>query len=159
MVSRGLALPAVACLVLGVVLGIYGWGQRDETRARIVPEEEEVEEGFLAPAPFDEAARLEDTCVTLRAASRVEQPPLGDPAAGEAAPPEDPALTGFTLLTVLDPDIVLGLPPLDRPDVRAAIEDERRAIDVVVSSGGDVTSDPEVIRTAAVLGLTLDGTC
>lgn len=159
MVSRGLALPAVACLVLGVVLGVWGWGQRDETRARIVPEEEVVEDdGFLAPPPFDEAAQLEQTCATLRAASRLEEPPVGGLGVAEGVP-QDPALTGFVLMTVLDPNIVVGVTPLDRPDVRAAIEDQRQAIDRALSTGVDVTTDPEVLRTAAVLGTALDGTC
>ena len=159
MVSRALALPAVACLVLGAVLGVWGWGQRDEARARIVPEEEVVEDGGLfGPAPLPDGERLAQTCASLRAASRVERPPV-DPLGTGPDSPADPILTGFALMAVLDPDIVLGLAPLDRPDVRSAIEDERRAVDVVVSGGGDVTSDPEVARTAAVLGLTLDGTC
>ena len=159
MVSRALALPAVACLVLGAVLGVWGWGQRDEARARIVPEEEVVEGGGLFdPAPLGDAERLAQACASLRAASRVERPPADGLGVGPEAP-ADPIVTGFALMAVLNPELVLGLVPLDRPDVRAAIEEERRAVDLVVSGGGDVTSDPEVARTAAVLGLTLDGTC
>lgn len=166
MVSRGLAVPAVVCLALGVVLGVWGWGQRDEARARIVPQEEVIEVGGpFGPGAIDAGQRRDDVCALLLTASRLEPPPFLVGPGGIGTPPTGPETTistnllGVALSTVLDPSVVVGLPGLDRPDVRAAIEGERRAIDIAVADGDDITVDPEVVRSAAVLGQAIGGVC
>ena len=107
-----------------------------------MPVDEETEQGGLfAPGPgaIDEVLRREQACASLLAASRVESPPLGDLGVGEGTvvtAPVDPGATStaFVLMAVLNPDLVTGLPDLDRPDVRDAIDDERRAVEAVAAS-------------------------
>ncbi len=166
-VSRTLALPAVACLVVGVLLGAWGWGQRDEARARILPEEG-VEEGggVFAPSSTDDpggatAPEVAEVCDVLRSASRVEAPRMGPLDPGGATPTLDtsPAALAAALVSVLDPGLLAGLDGLDRLDLTLAVVTERDAVLAVQRDGGDPAADPDVVAAGRDLGRVLDDAC
>ncbi len=165
MVSRVLAVPAILCLALGAVLGVWGWGERDAARARIIPEQEEVVVGggtsIFAPS-FDEQSLEDQTCEVLRAASRVEPPyvgPTGPDGSPSSLDPNASAALTSTLLAVLDPVYVAGIPGLDRIDLTTAMAAQRDAVERVQQRGGDVTTDRRVEVAGQELGRTLDEVC
>ncbi|WCO68594.1 hypothetical protein PO878_07610 [Iamia majanohamensis] len=155
--SRALAVPALVCLVAGVVLGVWGWAGRDDARDRIRPEQEVDDEGLFAP-PADEGERRDRACVVLRAAAEVEIPPLGADA-GTVSLPDSPAATTAALLAVLDPDRVEDVAALDRPDVRAAMAAQRRQVERVQAAGTDPAADTGVRDAGRDLERVLDGPC
>lgn len=166
MVSRILAAPAIACVLLGVALGAWGWGHRDEARARIIPEADIDDGGLFGAPPVNGPDPVAQTCALLVSASRLQPPDPGsfgldpfDPSTVPATPPPSPGEVAGALIAVLAPELVYGVPGLDRPDVIAAVEAERRAIVAVSAAGGDITTDPEVAAAAADLSLALDPTC
>jgi hypothetical protein len=177
-VNRLLALPAVLCLVLGALLGVWGWGERDAARARIVPEldapsifgspNEEEDPSILGPASFDRDEQTEAVCALLLDASQLRGPLTGfapepEPVPGEPASSSVPAVSPLeeaaAIVGVLDPQIVTGLPRLDRADVVAAIDRQRTAMQRILLDGRDPSTDPEVLAAASELEASLSGVC
>jgi len=176
MVNRLLALPAVLCLVLGGVLGAWGWTQRDEARSRIIPAEDD-EGGFFGrrgrPAdeeppvggPFaeqddgtnrfcfelDAAARLDVTLLRFIATDPGPSGP-GGPAAPTSVVTDvtDPVSLGRTLVAILDPsapEIYL----LDGPDPTVRMGEMGAAVETALAAGRDPLTDAEVRQAAAAL--------
>ncbi len=167
--SRVLAVPAVLCVVVGALLGVWGWSERDQSRNRVDEEQadEEVVEGGLFGSSPDVMADLEaEVCATLLSATRLDPAigPLGpggptlSPGAGTTFPPS-PELVAAELEAIIQPALVSGLPSLDRPDIRAGILAQRDAVLRASRAGRDITSDPEVAQTALSLGQALDQVC
>ena len=170
--GRAMAVPALVCLALGVLLGGWGWTQRDAARDRIIVVEDGGDGGFFSPPPeVSEEQRRVQACSLLLAASRVQAPDFAtfgfgpteggfDPQAPTVSTiPPPPAAVASSLVSVLDPEIVTGVPALEVPEVVLAISSERAAIEVVLAAGGDITTDPEVLRSAQRLGEAISGTC
>lgn len=167
--SRVLAVPAVLCVVVGALLGVWGWSERDQSRYRVSEEQvdEQVVHGGLFGSGPDAMADLEaDVCATLLSATRLEPAigPLGPggptllPGAGTTFPPS-PELVAAELVAILQPALVSGLPSLDRPDVQAGIVAMSDAVLRASRAGRDITADPEVAEAARSLGQALDQAC
>ncbi|HXH55922.1 hypothetical protein [Iamia sp.] len=175
--NRLLALPAVLCLVLGVLLGVWGWGERDTTRARIVAEVDDPttfgpadeEASIFGPASGDQEEQTEAVCTLLLDASQLRGPLNGfapgapEPVPGEPAASSVPAVSPLeeaaAIVGVLDPQIVTGLPRLAEPDVVIAIDRQREAMQRILLDGRDPSTDPEVLAAASQLEAALHGVC
>ncbi len=168
--SRILAVPAVLCVLAGALLGVWGWSERDQSRDRVDEEQADagpvIEDGLFSPQPGDVADFEADVCSTLLSATRLDPAvgpfgpggPAMPPGAGTTLPPSPEQLVA-ALQSILQPNIVSGLPSLDRPDIRAGIVAQSEAVLRASQAGRDITSDPEVAQTALSLGQALDEVC
>lgn len=161
--------PALVCLLLGGVLGVWGWTQRDTSRDRMVADAEaEAERRFdgfegVGQPTFDQQVWI---CDLLISASMLETPGasgLVDAAtvpAPEGAPATIPsAQLAAELISVLSPDVTLGVAGLDTAEVQLAVADLRAALIAASSTGTDVRADPTVAAKAQGLGDAVVAAC
>lgn len=165
-----LALPAVVCLVAGGLLGTWGWGQRDEARAKIqaapvIPEDE----GFfdMGPGSGDDTQR-QMVCGALFDAADLRVPMGSGLGLGPLATEAGPTSSGSTpadfesaqiIIEVLEPYNVYGVEGLDQPEVVAAMAAQQDAMRRALRAGRNPADDPDVGDAASNLGLILITRC
>lgn len=164
MIGRVLVAPALVCLLVGGLLGAWGWTQRDASRERmIVQADERAEEEFESLVSGVEGPAFDPhlwACESLLSAAALETPTSTgayglptDPATGEPAPSVTvpPAQLAAELVTMLGPEQVTGIPELDAPEVQAAMAELRAVVVDASAAGRDVRTDPAAIGAGAVL--------
>lgn len=163
--SRLLVGAAVACLLLGALLGVWGWGERDAARDRVRAEaaaaraeaEAEVfggeDRAAVACAAVTAAAELDPGRFDVFAPPGVTVDPDDPSDPVPSSEVDDPGSLGSleigTLVALLSPETVDGVFGLDSPETRDAMDRLRIALETSERSGTeDVAADPEV-RAAA----------
>jgi len=162
-IGRILVAPALVCLLLGAGLGVWGWTQRDASRARMVEEADAAAEADLADVYVDGGPVFDPrawACQNLLSAGALETPsstgaygyPLA-PATGDTVTSVEvpPAQIASELITMLGPEQVTGIVGLDVPEVQAAMAEMRAAVIEASSTGVDVRIDPTVNDAAVAL--------
>lgn len=162
-VNRALMVPAVLCLVVGAVLGVWGWGERDAARARIIErvDRHDGPEG----GPFFDFSPEEEACLALYSAASL-QVPAGGPVPpfpggpGDPGPGDPVGESERSLVAVLDPATVAGVPGLDGdPDLAQAMAVLQDALVRALDEGREPRSDAEVRFAAQELGRVLNDVC
>lgn len=165
-----LALPAVVCLMAGGLLGTWGWGQRDEARAKIRAAPVVPEDGgfFDVGSGSGDDTHRQMVCGALFDAADLRVP-MGNglglgPLATEAGPPSPETTpveveSAEIIMEVLEPYNVYGVEGLDQPAVVAAMAAQQDAMRRALRAGRNPANDPDVLDAASNLGLILITTC
>jgi hypothetical protein len=168
-VTRLGTVPALLCIVAAALLGGWGWGAREDSadRAREEDAQRPPEEGDSLFSGPDAPDQRELSCGVLVDAAMLQTP--ADPFAlfGPTGPDAGPATTlatsgvdtAWTLVGLLQEDLVVGIPDLDHPDLVAAILGLRSTLQAALTRTAEPLSDPEVVAAAATLRTALVDRC
>lgn len=155
-------VPAILCVVVGALLGVWGAGDREDSRTRIIEQgggrdQDDDGGGLFDPEPVGDAylqARA-GSCQALFLASDLRLPESGP----GVLDPSDAEEQARSLTYLLGPQVVAGIPGLDVPEVHAAIEALRSELRGALDEGADPRQDPGVQAAADELGRVASERC